>query len=247
MWGALASQFIKSGGGKALLHAGLGALGGSRGQEPYAYQQAPMLTEQPYRQDYTKRQLDFLDGMASGDKPLMTQGQINSQLSGSRARLDSDFAAGAQRISERALGRQGRMGGMAEASLSELERARLGEGRQLEAGVQNTLASQAPGLRLNAAQAGLGFMSDEQQRAIAQHMAEQKSLAERAGFSKKDNIIGGLLTGFSKGGGEKWLEGLFNKGGDGGATGPGAGGVGPNSGPMVNFLPNGMADAPWMR
>ncbi len=249
--GSLMGGMSGGGGGgmKSMLGGLMGGLGGSRGQEPYAYQQAPQMTDIGQRQDFTKRTLGFLDGMASGSQPLMSQGQITSQLSGARGRQNADFAAGAQRISERNLGRQGRMGGMAEASLAELERQKMGDSRQLEAGVQNTLASQAPGMRMQAAGMGLDFMGQEQNRFLGEHHLGQASNAARAGFSKKDNILGGMLGGFEKSGGLDWLNSLGGKKkslgwNTGGATGPGIAGVGPNSGPMVDFIPNGMAGMP---
>lgn len=196
-----------------LAGAGLGALGGAFAKKPMAYQPIDQITDLGYRQEYGRGALDYLQEMGQGGKPLMSQAEIARQLSGSYGRLAAKEAAERMRIAERAMGRQGSMGGMAEASAAELGRAGLGEARQLEAGVQNQLASMTPQMRLQATGMGLGQINadqrqyaDEMHRKFAQDSARQQ-------FSKWGNILGGAVAGMGA------MGGMFGNGGGSGAGG----------------------------
>lgn len=185
----------------AIAGAGLGAIGGAMQKKPRLYDEFDQITDAPYREDYGRGVLDYLRMMSLGGQPLMNQAEINRMTSGARGRLDADAAAARMRINERNMGLQGRIGGMQQASMDELDRALLGQKRQLEAGVQNTLAAQAPGMRLQAAGMGLNFLGGQEGLAAQEHRMLQDSLNQRAGFSRGANILGGALAGFGMGGG----------------------------------------------
>lgn len=192
--------------------AGIGAIGGALKRKPMAYKMADQVTDMDFRKQYAGDTLGYLQDMSSGNKPLMSQAEINMQLTGSRGRLAGDMAAERMRIAERALGRQGRMGGMAEASMAALGREGLGQSRQLEAGVQNSLAQQAPGLRLQAAGMGLGQINADQDRYLDEYHRKFAQDAQRQQFSRFGNILGGAVSGASSMSG---LGGLFGGGGGG--------------------------------
>lgn len=212
--------------------AGLGALGGALKKNVPRYQQFDQMTDGGYRQDYSQDVMNYLRQMATGQQPLMSQAEINRQVSGSYGRLDADTAAARERIGERNLARQGSMGGMAEASMAELDRANLGQKRQLEAGIQNQLASQAPTMRMNAAGMGLNFLSDQERIALGEHQTAQANAAQRSQFSKWGNIIGGAISGMSAASG---MGGMFGGGGQQMQQMPMQGGAMPST--ALNFMP----------
>lgn len=223
MWGALLPGKDSDQGGfwNLVAGAGLGAIAGAMKKKPMAYKPVDQMTTPDYRKDFSGDVLGYLRGMADGSKPLMSQAEITRQLSGSRGRLFADQDAARMRIGERALGRQGRMGGMAEASMAALDREGLGQSRQLEAGLQNTLASAAPAARAQAANTGLNFMRGDQNEYLDEmHQKFQQDMA-RQQFSKWGNILGGAVSGMSAasgmGGMGGGMSGMFGGSGGGGA------------------------------
>jgi hypothetical protein len=176
------------------------------------------MTDLPYRQEYVRDVLGHLRDYATGARPIMSHAEISRQLAGSQGRLAADTAAGRQRIIERGIGRQGMMTGMTEESLAELDRAALGQKRQLEAGVQNQLAAMAPDLALRAGSLGLGFLGSEQDRFLDEWRRAQAAEMARAQFSRLHDTFAGALAGMntasgfagSMGDGAKGGQGWFN-------------------------------------
>lgn len=230
-WGMIAAQAAPAvmnaagsgggGGGGGLfpdwfLGGALGGMAGLLGKKGDPYNPMGQMTTQPERQDHFKPMLDRLTAMGEG-QPLMSQGEINRQLSGSYGRADAGAAAEAKRIIGRGLGRQGRMGGMTEAGLQALGRANLGEKRQLEAGVQNELARLRPQYQMQANSLLNQALNAEEERGLREWIIEQNRLIEMSKYDKLSNVLAGILGG---------IGGIGGGGFGGGPAGGGFGGVG---------------------
>ena len=188
----------------------LGGLGGAMAKRPQAYTPYQTMTDPTQRSQFSGQVLNSLQGWATGNKPLMSQAQINEQTSGARGRLAANQQAERMRINERALGRQGRMGGMQEASMAALGREGLGQQRQLEAGVQNQLAQETPQMAMEASKTGLGFVQGQENNAMDEYHRQMQAAAARQQFSKWGNILGGMTAGLGVG------SSMMGRGGGGG-------------------------------
>lgn len=171
--------------------AGAGFLGGIFSPSIKKFTPPPQLTDFASRKEWAAAVQRYWQDMATGKTPLMSQADINRQVSGSYGRLDADARAERQRIMERSMGTQGRLGGMETASMDELGRSLLGQKRQLEAGVQNTLAQQAPAMRLAYGQANMGFLGNEQN--TANQMALQQYQVDAARKAQGSPLFRGVM------------------------------------------------------
>lgn len=162
---------------------GLGALGGIFAPDPYGGEAYDFALSPEQRGAKSQLFLGGLERYADPNQPIVSKANIRQMTAVPEARLEGTARAGRERIMERSIGRgQGSRGGMAEASLSAIDRALLDAKRQQGTEIAGQLAMQEPGVRMQASQAGLGYLGDQDRMALQDYFRMEQLRAGTAAF-----------------------------------------------------------------
>lgn len=207
----------------AVAGMGLGALAGATSSAGYKGKAFDMATDAKSREKLAAAGTSRLEGWASGEKPMMSQANMNRLLSGQRSRLASSAAAARARATSREnqRGGIGARSGSLDRRLSEIDRSLIDAERQTAAPLYGQLAMAQPEYAMQAQQMGLQFLQG--QEGMAQQDWERMEALKAARVAQGSALHRGLAGAAGAMGGMGGMGGLFGGGGGGGGVGMGNG------------------------
>ena len=176
-----------------LIGMGLGGLAGATSSRGYKCKQFDQAVGADDRSKYASSGLSRLDEMASGNKPLVSQANINRMLSGQNARLEGTADTARTRATERSIQRgEGSRSGILDKRLGDVDRDLLNAKRQQAGPLMGKLAMMQPQMKLQALGQMMPFIQGQDQMAAGEHgrLEDLAAKREAAGSSLHRGLAG---------------------------------------------------------